>query len=272
MSDVVNIFQALVKNNSEKKSEDYRFPLLDSIIHRDKPYLLDISGDSDSLKTRLSLYLANSLMLNGYPVYWISASDYNPILVNLEVQFPERMLVVLDNDLYRILGVLRQLPDGSDVFLDSIVSLYTEVSETMDHPYLTFGKSCSEIVQKKNLKLHIITPTSGMSGKPLTDIFDRKIQYRIRTKKMNSFKDFVGNNYQVVGSYYQVSSGSTSQVIPAGLFRGIDTTEILFFWLVAVGKILRHKRTYMYQDQAIGSSFKKICQNKDLLQEIFTTQ
>lgn len=217
------------------------------------------------------MYLANSLMLQGHPVYWISASDYNPRLAQLEISLPERMVIVFDNDMHRVIQVLKNLPEGSDVFLDSIVSMYSDLDSIMEQPYLTFGKACSQVVQQRKLHLHLIAPLSGMSGKPLTDIFDRSIQYRVYLKKIKSYKDFVGLNYQVVGNYYHATCDGIQQVIPAGLFDGIDPQAILFFWLVATGKIQRVKRSYFYNGENLGSEFKKILKRTDgLLLKIYS--
>jgi hypothetical protein len=269
MPDPVSIFQKIVKKNSVSKNTDYRFPLLDSQVNRKKPYILDIVGDNDSLKTRLGLYLANSLMFNGHPVYWVSASDYNQRLTDIEIEYPDRMMVLFDSDLYRIIQFLRCIPENSDVFIDSIISIHSTSEEVMKRPYLTFGKLCHEISEQRNLRVHIISPISGISFKPLTDVFDRKIHHRISIKKIKSYKDFVGMNYQVVGNYYLVSSKNTKQLLPASLFSRIDPKAALFFWLVAQGIIKKKKRTYYDGEYNLGSQYQKIIQNDELLNRLY---
>lgn len=270
MSDVIGIFQGIVKKNSNKKVQDYRFPMLDSIVSRSKPYLLDISGDSESLKTRFGLYLANSLMHNGHAVYWISASDYNTRLADLEIEYLDRMVVLLDSNIHRILQFLRHIPEGSDVFIDSLISLHSENQEVAEHPYLSFGKACSEISEQRGLKVHILSPTSGMNFKPLSDVFNRKIHYRLRLKKVKSYKDFVGANYQVVGNYYHVACGEMQQVIAASLFQKINPDAVLFFWLVAIGQVEKIKKTYYYQGQSLGSKYLKIISDQSLMERLYS--
>lgn len=266
----MSIFQEIVKKNSVSKNSDYRFPLIDSQVNRKSPYILDIVGDSDSLKTRLGLYLANSLMFNGIPVYWVSASDYNQRLSDIEIEYPDRMMVLLDSDMYRVSQFLRNIPENSDVFIDSIVSILSNSDEVMKKPYLTFGKLCHEISEQRNLRIHIISPVSGVNFKPLTDVFDRKINHRVSIKKVKSYKDFVGMNYQVVGNYYHVNSNGTQQVLPAGLFDKIDPKAVLFFWLVAKGVIRKEKRTYYNGTTPLGSEYRKIIQDEDLLNRLYS--
>lgn len=270
MYDAVSIFQQIVKKNSVSKNTDYRFPLIDSQVNRKSPYILDIVGDSDSLKTRLGLYLANSLMFNGHAVYWVSASDYNQRLADIEIEYPDRMMVLFDSDLYRITQFMRHIPENSDVFIDSIISIQSNSEEIMKKPYLTFGKLCHEISEQRNLRVHIISPVSGMNFKPLTDVFDRKIHHRISVKKVKSYKDFVGMNYQVVGNYYHVRSNDIQQVLPASLFSKIDPKAALFFWIVAKGIIRKDKRTYYNGDSVLGSQYKKIIQDEDLLDKLYS--
>lgn len=267
---VVSIFQSFVNTNSQYE-ESYNFPLLDTKVNRNKPYILDIVGDTESLKTRLAFYLANNLLSKDIPVYWISCSNFEEKLMLLEIspQNQEKLSIIFTNSIERIHKIFQELPDNSDIFVDSLISMFSDNPEFMEKIYIYFGRVCESACKKKGHRIHLLTHYSGMNFKPLSDVFNRKIQYRLYLKRYNSFKDFVGLEYKTIGHFFKVSLNEETQVLPASIYAPISSVDVKFFWLVSVNEIEKINRTYVKNGNSLGSSYKKITQNYELIENAY---
>lgn len=257
----LDIYQNLVNKNKTTNEQLYSFPALDKIIKDDRPCLTEIAGDTDSLKTRFSYFLCNSLIEHKRLVYWIAASDPNPILRDLEVKQPQKFTYIFDNDINNLITILELLPDNCYIFLDSLTMMTAESNPYRERPYFFTGRILYYYSQLKNLKVFFTTSLNGITYKPLSYFFNDKIRHHIYLKKGLGRKEFFGISYITMSYYYTITINNFSQLLYAHINQPIDPLVGKFFWLVSLGIIQKEKRTFYHKSEKLGTDFLKIINN-----------
>jgi hypothetical protein len=255
----LEIFTGTVNNNLPC----YSFPYLDSLSILKQPKIINICGRSDSLKTRLALYLCNSLMSSVQDVYWVSMATYDPFLSHLELDAPENLCLIQENKLEVLADIFRELPMGSHIFIDSVISTVNDHPKYKDKQYYGLGKFLSQFKNEKLFSFYLTSTISGFNHKPITDSFDKMIDYELIIKKVQSKKDFVGREYKVVGNYYSVidSYSQFTQILYADMKKRITANMVNFFWQVSQGLVVKTARTYFKDGEPLGSNVLTILKN-----------
>lgn len=193
-------------------------------------------------------------------VFWVSMNSYDLKLMQLELDYPDQLTIIHDSKLEELAKVFRELPMQSHIFLDSVISTINDHPKYKDKQYYGLGKFLQQFKKEKLFSFYLTSTISGFNHKPITDSFDRMIDYEFILKKLASKKDFEGREFKVIGNYYSITETSTqfNQVLYAGMKKRLTPNMVKFFWLVSQGIISKINRTYYLHNKPLGSDVHKI--------------
>lgn len=225
MVDLIETLESFVNQNNNYYSL-YNFRLLDTLNLKNKSYILDLSGDSDSLKSRLFYYWINNVMKHTDDVILISAKPSDQSLIKLEIDSPPKLIVAETNLIEDIYDIIIAMPRSSYIFIDGFYSITTLIDKYRDKPYLTMGKILKHLKDKFGHKIHINSGISGFKNIPITYIFKDSINYKCLIKKIKTKKNFVGINYKPIGAYYNFEIAGENQIIYADYISKLQHSNI----------------------------------------------
>ncbi|MEO0075969.1 MAG: hypothetical protein ABIK31_07735 [candidate division WOR-3 bacterium] len=262
-----SFFQKILAHVSERETyEDlYHFPLFDMNRIAKKPFLMTISGNTDSLKSRFCFYLAKNLINNNNYVFYISLSDFSTSLFQSEIgEFSNNICLIFENSMENIFWILEEIPNNSHVFIDNLQSIYSYQWMLNNKEYYIFGKNLKKIITNKDLRVYVVDGINGLTGKPISYIFDMFIDFRIFLKRVSGRKKKIlkiNSSYREIteGFYYQITfDGIGEQLLYAKINCPIEEKFIKFFYLVSEGFIDKKNRSYYYQGTKIEFSDSSI--------------
>lgn len=247
----------------------YNFPYFDNSKIYKNPFIMSINGKENTLKTRFCLYLAKNLIKSGRNVLFISSSSEYLKFLSLELGDTQNQIILgFSNSIEELVRILEVTPKETHVFIDSIISVYTDNPNWSEKQYLFLGKVIKYWKEVKSLYFYLATPISGFNHKPVSDVFDDFITYQVAIKKISGPKKInktlpSGDLARVIdGYYYSICvNKSQRQLIFVSMNKGLNTKIIQFFWCFKKGIIKKIRKSYYLDTKRLGTDINTIVEN-----------